>query len=354
MLNKQADIKSFQQHILKWYAEHKRDLPWRQSPSNPYHTLLSEIMLQQTTVATVLSYFAHFTEKWPTIEEFASASQDEILASWSGLGYYNRARNLHKAAKAICNDYNGQVPSSREELLKLPGIGPYTSAAIASIAFDKAETVVDGNIERVMMRLFALQKPKNEVREAIYEYASRLTPQKHPGDYAQALMDLGATICRPKNPLCFSCPVAKPCQAFKQSLQNIIPVKKPKAEKPKKYGAVFVIQSGNEVLIEKRPEKGLLANLYQFPTTEWLKEEFSIEHYLSQAPFDANWSISHERVKHVFTHFELYLLPFYIDLPKKKPIQGKKWHHLDQIDEIGFPTLMKKVMQKTIPIELAA
>ena len=342
MVRTSQSIALFQKHILNWYDQHQRDLPWRLSPSNPYYTLLSEFMLQQTIVATVIPYFYKFIKKWPDLKAFAQASEDEVLAAWAGLGYYSRARNLHKAAHILCESYDAVIPESVDELQSLPGIGPYTAAAIAAFAYDKAEIVVDGNIDRIMIRLFAYQEPKKEIKHKIYEAASMLTPQKRPGDYAQALMDLGAMICRPKAPLCLLCPVKDACQAFKQSITDQLPTKPKKKVKPIRFGNVYVAKTGDKISIEKRDAKGLFANMYQCPTSQW-SETFEMND-MSAMPFPADWILSDHKITHIFTHFELRLNIYIAKLETEYQRKGLVWVPMNQLDEYALPSLMQKVI----------
>ncbi|MCA0041945.1 A/G-specific adenine glycosylase [Celeribacter litoreus] len=295
--------------LLAWYDVHARELPWRVSPSDrsagiapdPYRVWLSEIMLQQTTVAAVKSYFERFTQLWPTVSDLASAEDEVVLGEWAGLGYYARARNLLKCARAVQRQYGGEFPNTRAELLSLPGIGPYTSAAISSIAYDLPETVVDGNVERVVSRLFRVETPLPAAKPELTSLAETLTPEKRPGDYAQAMMDLGATICAPRNPACSLCPLNASCAAFEAGDASRFPLKMPKKAKPTRYGHAFIGRTtAGEWILETRPEKGLLGGMLGWPGTEWQEEHEVV------APYDANWQALGE-VKHTFTHFHLIL-----------------------------------------------
>ena len=264
--------------LLKWYDGHARELPWRVSPSaraagllpDPYRIWLSEIMLQQTTVAAVKAYFLKFTALWPTVVDLAAAEDADVMAAWAGLGYYARARNLLKCARVIVAEHGGTFPADRAALQNLPGIGPYTSAAIAAIAFDHAETVVDGNVERVMARLFDLHAPLPKSKGALTACAASLTPAARPGDYAQAVMDLGATICTPKSPRCGLCPWHDICAARKAGTAAELPKKLPKLKKPTRFGTAYVARRNDgAVLLEKRPERGLLGGMLGWPGSEW-------------------------------------------------------------------------------------
>lgn len=335
----------FQTRLLNWYAVNQRILPWRAGVGDvpkPYHVFLSEIMLQQTTVPTVINYFGGFTDRWPTIQDLARASLDDVLHAWQGLGYYARARNMHKCAGIIVQNYGGQFPRDEATLLKLPGIGPYTAAAISAIAFGKSSVVVDGNIERIISRVFAIGEPLPKSKPLIKEKAALLTPAHDAGDYAQALMDLGAAICKPTSPQCFLCPVQEFCMAHGQGLEEAYPKFMPKGEKPSRYGAVFWVQNQRgEVLIRKRPEQGLLGGMMEIPSSPWRNEKLDILEEKSSAPFEMIWQEVPGTVKHTFTHFHLYL----------KILQGTTmdskdglWVHPRNFQHYAFPTLMKKVI----------
>ncbi len=297
--------------LLAWYDKNARDLPWRVPPSDgklgvrpdPYRIWLSEVMLQQTTVVTVKEYYRKFTTTWPTVSELAAAKDADVMAAWAGLGYYARARNLLKCARAVVADYGGKFPESREKLQKLPGIGPYTSAAIAAIAFGKSETVVDGNVERVMARIHDIHTPLPASKPELTDLAATLTPTKRAGDYAQAVMDLGATICTPKNPACGICPWREPCLARARGTAPELPKKTPKTPKPVRLGVIYVAQRPDgAILLERRPDRGLLGGMLGFPGSEWA--EYAPEH---QPPLAANWQTLEAEVRHTFTHFHLRL-----------------------------------------------
>jgi len=294
--------------ILAWYDRHARVLPWRVPPGaghrpdpDPYHVWLSEVMLQQTTVAAVRDYFLAFTRRWPTVETLAAAPLDEVLAAWAGLGYYARARNLHRCAAAVA-EAGGRFPDTESGLRDLPGIGPYTAAAIAAIAFDRPAAVLDGNVERVMARLFAETDPLPGVKERLRGHAARLTPAERPGDYAQAVMDLGATLCTPRRPACGLCPWRSPCRARAEGIAEDLPAKAPKRAKPVRLGTAWVaLDAAGRVLTVRRPETGLLGGMLALPSTEWAEAVPD-----DAPPFAARWLEAGE-VRHTFTPFHLIL-----------------------------------------------
>ncbi|HMQ40867.1 MAG TPA: A/G-specific adenine glycosylase [Paracoccus sp. (in: a-proteobacteria)] len=288
--------------LLNWYDRHARALPWRVPPgqgrADPYRVWLSEIMLQQTTVAAVKAYFERFTTLWPSVEALAAADDARVMAEWAGLGYYARARNLRACAREVAAA-GGRFPTDRAALQALPGIGPYTSAAIAAIAFDQPETVVDGNVERVVARLFAVETPLPAAKPELTRLAGTLTPQQRPGDFAQAMMDLGATICTPRSPACGICPLNDTCAARRAGIAAELPRRAPKAAKPRRQGIAWVVLNEDAVLLEQRPPKGLLGGTLAFPSTGWDGSDLP-------PPLDAEWQeLGH--VTHVFTHFALEL-----------------------------------------------
>ena len=291
--------------LLRWYDVHARDLPWRVPPGedrrpDPYRVWLSEVMLQQTTVAAVRGHYATFTETWPTVEALAAAPDETVMAAWAGLGYYARARNLLACARTVARDHGGRFPDTEATLLALPGIGPYTAAAIAAIAFGRRAVVVDGNVERVMARLRAIETPLPAARPAIRAAADALTPETRAGDYAQAVMDLGATVCTPRSPACLTCPWQGPCAARARGIADRLPAKARKKAKPTRRGAVYLARRGDLWLLERRPDKGLLGGMTAFPTTDWTEAPEP------DPPVSADWRHVGE-VRHGFTHFHLVL-----------------------------------------------
>ncbi|UWQ95978.1 A/G-specific adenine glycosylase [Rhodobacteraceae bacterium M385] len=328
--------------LLQWYDAHARDLPWRVPPNSgetadPYRVWLSEIMLQQTTVVTVKAYFERFTELWPTVADLASAEDAEVMGEWAGLGYYARARNLLKCARAVVRDHGGQFPGTEAALLSLPGIGPYTAAAVASIAFDQPAPVMDGNIERVMARLFAVEEALPGSKPVLKAHAARLTPKKRPGDHAQALMDLGATVCTPRSPACGICPLMAGCAARKQGIAAELPKKAPKKVKPIRLGYVYVARrQDGAILLETRPEKGLLGGMLAFPSSDW--SEAPVE----TPPCDLDWKDPGLEVRHTFTHFHLRLALRLGQAPLDTSPQRGDFVPKAQFKPSSLPTLMRK------------
>ena len=300
--------------LLAWYDVHAREMPWRTPPAqrkrgvlpDAYAVWMSEIMLQQTTVATVRDYFQRFQARWPTVQDLAAAQDADVMGAWAGLGYYARARNLLKCARVVVADHGGRFPADHAALLSLPGIGPYTAAAIASIAFDQPYTVLDGNVERVMARMYDIHTPLPTAKPALMEKAEALTPAKRPGDYAQAVMDLGATICSPRNPACGICPWRAPCQARHAGTATALPKKTPKKAKPVRHGTVFLARRRDGAwLLETRPEKGLLGGMLGWPGSDWVDVAEPLPQGLP--PVEAQWTALAGEVRHTFTHFHLVL-----------------------------------------------
>lgn len=340
-------INNFRKKILDWYDKHQRALLWRATKgqkSNPYYVWLSEIMLQQTTVVTVGPYFQKFTDKWPTIHDLAKAERDDVMHEWAGLGYYARARNLHKCAQIVSKELGGDFPKDQKELEKLPGIGGYTSAAICAIAFNKPANVVDGNIERVIARVHAVTEPVPDSKPTLKALAGSLADDRddRPGDYAQALMDLGATICTPTSPKCSLCPIKNMCEGKKLGIAETLPAKKPKKAKPQKYGHVYWLQnSKKEVLFIRRNEKEMLGGMLGLPTTEWLKDKKALKPLIKKAENTKNVA------KHSFTHFDL-TLDIYRFQHKNGTIPTENnhvWVASSKVEELGLPTLFAKVVK---------
>ncbi|MEO8115588.1 MAG: A/G-specific adenine glycosylase [Phenylobacterium sp.] len=300
--------------LLAWYDAGARDLPWRVRPAaraagvraDPYRVWLSEVMLQQTTVPHATPYFLKFTARWPRVTDLANEADGEVMAAWAGLGYYARARNLLACARAVAGEHGGVFPDTEEGLRALPGLGAYTAAAVAAIAFDRPANVVDGNVERVVARLFAVEQPLPDAKPELKRLAATLVADDRPGDWAQALMDLGAVICRPKAPLCDRCPVSGFCAALTTGAPETYPRRTAKAQRPHRYGVADVLTRGDEVALVRRPPSGLLGGMLALPTSEWRSDRWSEAEALAEAPTDASWRGVGE-VEHGFTHFTLTL-----------------------------------------------
>ena len=341
------------QDLLAWYDKNRRDLPWRAKAgcaANPYHVWLSEIMLQQTTVVTVKPYFEKFINRWPTLKKLAAADEAEILTQWAGLGYYRRARMLYRCAQEVMRQYKGQFPSDQKELRALPGIGDYTAAAIASIAFDRHANVVDGNVERVVSRIFAVQDPMPTSKNEVRHQAAGLLPSDRYGDYAQALMDLGATVCTPRNPKCDLCPWAVTCIGRRLGVAEALPRKMPKAAKPVRMTTAFVLLNNKgQILLRRRPDQGLLAGMMEVPSSAWIDDaDHAVTDVRHEAPVDAEWGVVPGQVRHIFTHFELRVT---ILIARKScgGVPESKWVALDHLGDEALPSLMHKIIRHAIP-----
>ncbi|PRX37488.1 A/G-specific DNA-adenine glycosylase [Meinhardsimonia xiamenensis] len=334
--------------LLAWYDANARALPWRVGPAerargvrpDPYRVWLSEVMLQQTTVAVVRRYFARFTELWPRVEDLAAASEAQVMAEWAGLGYYARARNLHACARIVA-EAGGRFPSTREGLEKLPGIGPYTAAAIAAIAHDAPEAVVDGNVERVMARLHAVEEPLPKAKPRLAAHAAALVSPHRPGDFAQAMMDLGATVCTPRAPACGRCPLAFACAARASGLARELPRRAAKTPKPRRRGIAYVARRAGDGawLLERRPPRGLLGGTLGWPVSEWTEGDAPAP----APPLAAEWSDAGARVRHTFTHFHLELEVFVtLAAPGVEPRRGS-FVPAEAFRAEALPSLMRKV-----------
>ena len=341
--------------LLAWYDRHRRTMPWRAPAgerTEPYRVWLSEIMLQQTTVVTVHDYFHRFVKRWPTVEALAAAPLDDVLSAWAGLGYYARARNLHAGAKAVVERHGGHFPEDEATLLALPGIGPYTAAAIRAIAFDHPASAVDGNVERVIARLLALQTPLPDVKPEIQLRAADLVPTKRAGDYAQAMMDLGATVCTPRKPSCVICPLMAGCEGRRQGIAEELPRRAPKTLKPTRRGVAFVLSNREgAVLLRKRPPRGLLGGMDEVPSSAWREGRLVVAEALKEAPVPANWKVLEGGVRHTFTHFHLELVVAHATattsrLAKLSP--GTAWVTLDKLTERALPTVMRKIIAHAV------
>ena len=341
--------------LLAWYDRHRRTMPWRAPAgerTEPYRVWLSEIMLQQTTVVTVHDYFHRFVKRWPTVGALAAAPLDDVLSAWAGLGYYARARNLHAGAKAVVERHGGHFPEDAAALLALPGIGPYTAAAIRAIAFDHPASAVDGNVERVIARLLALQTPLPDVKPEIQLRAAELVPTKRAGDYAQAMMDLGATVCTPRKPSCVICPLMAGCEGRRQGIAEELPRRAPKTLKPTRRGVAFVLSNREgAVLLRKRPPRGLLGGMDEVPSSAWREGRLVVAEALKEAPVPANWKVLEGGVRHTFTHFHLELVVAHATattsrLAKLSP--GTAWVTLDKLTERALPTVMRKIIAHAV------
>jgi A/G-specific adenine glycosylase len=372
--------------LLAWYDVHRRDLPWRAKPGDPYRVWLSEIMLQQTTVQAVAGYYRKFIARWPTVKALAKAPRDEVLAAWAGLGYYARARNLHAAAKIVADEMGGRFPVTAEGLRQLPGVGPYTAAAIAAIAYGAREAAMDANAERVIARLFAVEDSLPGAKARLLSLGKSLVPEDRAGDFAQALMDLGAGVCTVKRPACGNCPWAEECEARRRGIAERLPAKAPKQARPLRRGAAFVARdAGGAVLLVKRPEKGLLGGMLQPPLGPWGENFPSAKDALAQAPFRAAWKKCSGIVRHTFTHFELEIEVWAAEVAKRpsqlfhppleggskfaKQISGRgnsaitphrkirrvdfsaspsrgeaKWVPIAELKDVALPTVMRKIV----------
>jgi len=346
--------------LLAWYDSHARELPWRVSPAarqagvapEPYHVWLSEIMLQQTTVAAVGPYFRDFLRRWPTLDALANAADTEVMAAWAGLGYYSRARNLKKCAEQVTATHGGVFPTEEAALRALPGIGPYTAAAIAAIAFDQPATVVDGNVERVVARLFAVDTPLPAAKPTLRRLAETLTPQQRPGDFAQAMMDLGATVCTPTKPACGRCPLNAGCSAAQTDNPALFPFKAPKTPKPQRFGVAFVAtRPDGAVLLRRRRPRGLLGGMTEVPTSAWSQHHDRSDD-LSLAPVTADWQRVSGTVSHVFTHFRLELDIYTAVIAPPGDIDGHWWSRQGGLRDEALPTVMRKVIAHALGPDL--
>jgi len=331
--------------LLRWWDRHRRALPWRAPPgraADPYAVWLSEIMLQQTTVASVAGYFEKFIARWPTVAALAEAPLEQVLVAWAGLGYYARARNLHACAKIVAEQYGGRFPPDEAELLRLPGVGPYTAAAVAAIAFNRPCVAQDGNVERVVARLFAVAEPLPRAKATIKTHAQSFLSRARPGDFAQALMDLGATVCAPRAPNCRRCPLEQSCASRRAGTQLAFPVKPAKTARPHRRGAVFVLRCGEQLLLRRRLANGLLGGMSEFPSTP-LTLDVEPGAARAYAPINARWREIEGGVRHVFTHFSLELTVFVAEAAAADPALEGRWTKVGRLGDEALPTLMRKV-----------
>ena len=340
--------------LLKWYDRHARILPWRAGPRerrlgvrpDPYRVWLSEVMLQQTTVKAVAPYFARFISRWPDVRALAAANERDVMAAWAGLGYYSRARSLMACARTVAARPGARFPSSAAELATLPGIGAYTSAAIAALAFDEPVAVVDGNVERVVARLFAIETPMPAGKAIVREKVQPLVPADRPGEFAEALMDLGATICTPRKPACALCPWRNPCRARIESRQLEFPITAPKATRPTRYGVAYVARRvDGAILLRRRPPRGLLGGMCEVPSSSWGEAPGE-----EAAPIRAGWRDAATPVRHVFTHFALTLAirRAEVGLDVAAP-PGHWWAAAGSLADEALPSVMKKAIEAAYP-----
>ena len=339
----------FSVFLLRWYDAHARALPWRVAAgeqADPYRVWLSEIMLQQTGVVAVRPYFERFVARWPDVGALAAAADEELMAAWAGLGYYARARNLLACARRVVADHGGLFPDSEAALLKLPGIGRYTAAAITAIAFGRRAVVVDGNVERVVSRLFAVEQPLSQAKAELYRLAGSLTPDARPGDHAQAMMDLGATICTPRAPRCGHCPVSAQCRAFELGRPETYPRKAARTPKLKRHGRAYWLEHDGAVLLVRRPDRGLLGGMLGLPTGSWSDE-------LTQdgAPAPATWADA-GAVAHGFTHFSL-TLNVAVARAQDRDAAGT-WWPIHSLGEAGLPTVFARAAERALAWREAA
>lgn len=347
--------------LLAWYDRQRRHLPWR-APSgtqpDPYHVWLSEIMLQQTTVVAVAPYFRDFLSRWPTVGDLAAAPLDSVLQAWAGLGYYARARNLHACARKLTEEHGGRFPDSEAALRELPGIGAYTAAAIAAIAFDRPAIAVDGNVERVMARLHAVETPLPAAKPALKRLAGALVSPQRPGDVTQALMDLGATVCTPRKPKCLVCPWTAGCAAYRLGRAEALPARSPKAGRPIRRGiAFFATDPSGAVLLRQRPPEGLLGAMMEVPSTPWVEGTVlpCLDAVIPLAPVAASWRLLPGRVTHTFTHFhlELGVAVGRCRSAALDPAPGI-WVPVDRLGDQALPTVMRKIVRHALAHAAAA
>ena len=336
--------------LLTWYDRHARRLPWRalpgSAPPDPYHVWLSEIMLQQTTVAAVGPYYGDFLARWPDVAALAAAPLDEVLTAWAGLGYYARARNLHRCAQVVAGDLQGIFPDSEAALRELPGIGAYTAAAIAAIAFGRRAVAVDGNVERVVTRLFAVEAPLPAAKAELKRLAGTITPDSRAGDFAQAMMDLGATVCLPRQPKCLLCPLEAQCRGRAAGVAAELPRRQPKAAKPTRHAVAFWL-AGPEgaLLLRRRPEKGLLGGMMEVPSTDWRGDPWQAEEAAAAAPLAADWQVLPGLVRHTFTHFHFEVTVWAGTVRRSRlPAGAGRWVALDALGDEALPTVMRKII----------
>ncbi|MBI5165551.1 MAG: A/G-specific adenine glycosylase [Magnetospirillum sp.] len=337
--------------LLAWYDRNRRTLPWRAAPgetADPYRVWLSEVMLQQTTVPAVAPYYTAFVARWPTVAALAAAPVEEVMLAWAGLGYYARARNLHACAKVVAEWRDGRFPDDEAALRALPGVGDYTAAAIAAIAFGRRAVVVDGNVERVMARMFAVATPLPKAKPDLKRLADSLTPAERAGDYAQAAMDLGATVCTPRSPACGICPWMAACRARAAGIEATLPAKAEKPERPLRHGIAFwITRKDGAVLLRRRPPEGLLGGMMEVPSSPWQDEGAALAAAARHAPLACDWRPLPGLVRHGFTHFELEL-QVVAGRAGPNPAARGIWCPLDHLGDQALPTVMRKVVKHAL------
>jgi A/G-specific adenine glycosylase len=333
-------------HLLRWYDKNRRIMPWRAlagETADPYRVWLSEVMLQQTTVGAVAPYFQKFVKRWPTIRDLAASDLNEVLSMWAGLGYYRRARSLHACAQQLVADYGGNFPQDEAELLELPGFGPYTAAAVRAIAFEQRANVVDGNVERVVARIFAIKTPMPKGKAELRATAATLLPKSRYGDYAQALMDLGATICTPQNPKCGLCPWRKSCRAHALGIVKTLPRRAKAKAKPIRRAIAFILTNEQgEIFLQRRPKEGLLGGMMEVPSSAWKEGAMpTLTTARREAPTPAQWKLLPGMVRHTFSHFELE-----IAVASAKAGKATKgiWVPQNKLQNEALPSVMRKIL----------
>ena len=349
MLNQEKQVNSY---LLKWYSQNKRDLPWRKlfhnNLPNPYYVFVSEYMLQQTTVSTVINRFNEFILKWPSLDKLANATEPQILKFWSGLGYYSRARNLLKAAKLIKKNFGSKIPNSYDELMTLPGIGDYTAKAIIGIAYNSPVMPTDANIERILVRLFAIEKPIIKIKDKLKNLANTFVSKNSSSNLIQSFMDYGSSVCVPRNPKCDICKINNLCQSYQKNLQSLLPLKIKKAGKKNvKYTRAYVlINEQDEILVRSRPSKGMLASMLEVPNDNWVESKKLLSH--DKIINEVKTKLKHKgSIEYSFSHFDLETEIYFGNIKKNKLSQAN-WIKKTHYSKSGLPTVMKKIVEVAI------
>lgn len=341
---------AFQKKLLRWFDIHgRKDLPWQQN-KNPYRVWISEVMLQQTQVTTVIPYYERFMEKFPDVEKLAKADEDEVLHFWAGLGYYHRARHLHSASKKIFFELHNQFPDTHDSLQTLPGVGRSTAAAILSLAYEKPATILDGNVKRVLSRLHAIQDWNLD--KTLWEIAEKYSAKNRTADYTQAMMDLGATICIRGKPRCEQCPFKKDCVAHRMGIEKNLPLKKPSKKIPVRTATFFMFRCEDQIMLEKRPPEGIWSGLFSFPEEKGLLKPATVKKICHDRFQQYALKIKcFDSFRHTFTHFHLDILPILIDIKEPLEKTGYFWYKLQQNIPIGVPAPVKKLL---LQLEIAS